>query len=362
MYRLFLILTLLTLLTINAGRAEDTEETNVYRCAACGEIITKTAAVVDGKLYHPECFRCDYCGEVIESEYLRGTDGEYYHPTCLERLHRPICAYCGKMIGEETYTTYRGEAYHRECYINNIAPRCDICGKPLESSYITDYWGNHFHPRHSDEYPVCIACGRLVCTDDRVMLDEYCWLCHVCAAQIVSSPEHARRLVEEVRDELASIGIPVTNMRIRIELVQNTILAAGREPELHSYRLAHVSWKEGKAASGDETATIKVLHGLPEDLMRGVIAHELMHVWQHENNVSGITPELLEGSANWASSLIFSRMKSKRGRFFLNGLNKSKNPVYGDGYREVFRYAEENGIQQSLNMLRNEARKAKKDR
>ena len=355
MFRLVLILLASLALVFNAfGQANsssDEEGTEVFRCAACGKPITKTAAVVDGKLYHPECFRCAACDKPIEGEYLRGTDGKYYHPACLERIQNPVCAYCGKLITSGKYITYEGKAYHNECYRHHVAHRCDVCGKPLEGSYITDYWGNRFHPCHTNEYPICAVCGRLV-WQDKIRLDDERWLCPVCARQSVTDPEHARRLLEQVREELASMGIVVKTLTLRIDLVDNPVLAVGREPDKHSHTFGHIYWKEGYAMLGDENAIISVLGGLPEDLMRGIIAHELMHAWQHENSASEAPLKLREGSANWASSLIYSRMHSRRGQFFLDGLEKSDDPIYGKGYREVTRYADRHGIPKTLKMLK----------
>ncbi len=352
----YFLITIILLFFVVSVQGETGDKT-VYRCAACGKEITKTAAIVDGKLYHPECFRCALCGKPIEGEYLKGTDGKYYHPECLEKLQQPICAYCGKPITEGKYITYEGSAYHPECYTNHIAPRCDICGKPLEGSYITDYWGNHFHPYHIKEFPVCAVCGRLVWQKDKVWLDENRCLCPICSEQSVVDPEHARRLLEEVRDELASMGIVVKTLGIRIELVENPVLAMGRKTDKHSHTFAHIYWKEGYAVEDDQTATIRTLRGVPEDFMRGIIAHELMHAWQHENGVDRTSLKLREGSANWVSSLIYNRMHTKRGQFFITGLENSEDPIYGEGYREMRKYADKHGVQETLKMLITEGEK-----
>ena len=347
---------LVILLLLTAFSFAGSDEDTVFRCAACGKLITKTAAVIDGKLYHPECFRCAACGLPIEGEYLRGDNGDYYHPECYEKLHCPACAYCGELITEGKYVTYEGKPYHQECYRNKVAPRCDVCGKPLEGSFITDYWGNHFHPRHVKEFPVCAVCGRLVWQDDKTWIDESRCICPICARQSVNNPEDARRLLEIVRDDLASMGIVVKTLRLRIELVDTPMLAAGRDHDKHSHTFAHIQWREG-GLSNDPTATIRTLMGLPEDFMRGIIAHELMHAWQHENGVDEISLKLREGSANWVSSLVYNRMHTQRGQFFISGLENSKDPVYGEGYREIRHYADKNGVQAVLSMLKTEAKK-----
>jgi len=331
------------------------DEGDQFICAACGKPITKQAVVVDGKLYHPECFRCAACGEPIRGEYLRGTDGKYYHRPCLERLQHLKCAYCGKPITDNDNVVFEGKTYHSECYRRYVAPHCDICGEPLEGNFITDYWGNKFHSRHTREFPVCCACGRLV-WQGGVQIDDRHWLCSVCAKRSVTSPERARGLLEEVREELSSCGIVVRTLGLRIELVEREVLEAGREMEGHSHAYAYVNWQSGRRASGDETAMIRVQNGLPDDQMRGIIAHELMHVWQHENGADDSPIGLREGSANWAMSLIYSRMQTRRGQFFLNGLEMSKDPVYGEGYREVAKYADQHGVTGVLEMLKSEGR------
>jgi hypothetical protein len=322
-----------------------------YRCAGCGEIISKQAVVVDGKLYHTECFRCAACNEPIRDEYLLGSDSRYYHRTCLERITHTKCNYCGEYITASKSITVGDKIYHEKCYYEFVAPRCDICGEPLEGSYITDFWGSRFHPRHTKEFPVCQVCGRLI-WQGGYEIDKGRWLCPVCRSMSVTSPERIRGLLEEVREELARMGIVVKTLGLRINMVDREHLDEGRTPSGHSHAYAHVIWKSGTERAGDETATINVLNGMPEDMMRGIIAHELMHVWQNENQAGEAPIEVREGSANWASSLIYSRMQTKRGQFFLNSLEKSTDPVYGKGYNEVSKYADREGVQAVLYLLK----------
>ena len=322
-----------------------------YRCVVCGQLITKQAAVVDGKLYHPECFRCASCNLPIEDEYLKGPDERYYHRACLERLKQVTCAYCKLPITQGNCTTFEGATYHPECYLKFIAPRCEICGEPLGKSFITDYWGNRFHHEHTQQYPVCPACGRLVWKGG-IEIGDGKKLCEICSRVSVTTPEQARALLEQVREELATMGIVVKTLGLRIQLVDRQRLEAGRAAEGHSHAYAHVDWKGGTKNSGDETATVQVLAGLPDDMVDGIIAHELMHVWQHENAADTDSLALREGSANWASSLIYSRLHTKRGQFFLNSLEISQDPIYGKGYRDVAAYADQFGMDAVLRMLK----------
>ncbi|MBM3327911.1 MAG: protein DA1 [Calditrichaeota bacterium] len=326
-----------------------------YICAVCGKEITRQAGVVDGKLYHPECFRCTTCGEAIQGDYFRDNDGKYHHKGCFEARNRPVCAWCGRVILDRKYTGYRGKSYHNDCFKRRVAPICDICGEALTDSSITDFWGTQFHSRHAGEFPICTVCGRLIARDGRIIARGR-HLCPICLETAVTDPAAARALLEEVREQLASIGIVVTTLGLRIELVTGEWLAASRSSDVvgpHPY--AATRWQAGNPRDGDETAVIYVQTSLPEDLTRGIIAHEMMHVWQHEHRADNLPSDLREGSANWASSLIYNRSGTGRGRFFINNFEKSPDPVYGEGYRKIGRYADSRGVEGVLDLLRIES-------
>jgi hypothetical protein len=325
----------------------------VYTCVVCGKPILTQAAYIDGKFYHPECFRCAFCGKQIAGDYVRGEDGKYYHPKCCPDARHEICAYCNRAITDAHFTSYKGKFYHNKCYLDFVAPRCDICGEPLDGEVITDFWGNRFHARHAREFPVCVVCGRLVVRDG-IEIEPGRWMCPICATTSVQTPERGREILERVRDKLAGVGIVVTTLGLRIELVNFDILNQDKQTGRTAHTYAGIFWNSGGGDYGDETATIKVLKGLPEDLMSGVLAHELMHIWQHENGVDRASLELREGSANWASSLIYSQLGNERGRYFLGGLEKSTDPIYGEGYRTVAQYADNKGVNGVLQMLKQE--------
>ncbi|MBM3325735.1 MAG: hypothetical protein FJY65_01955 [Calditrichaeota bacterium] len=329
-----------------------------YICAACGKEITKQAVVIENDLYHPECFRCATCGEPIKDDYIKDKSDRFHHKICIEDSQRQICTHCRKPIAEPKFIGYQGKSYHNDCFVRYIAPLCDVCGEPLIDSAFSDFWGNRFHIRHSHEFPVCMVCGRLV-TRDGVELERNRWVCSVCAQTSVTQPEKARMLLETVRDDMASFGIVVATLGLRIELVSAERLpgvksAPGSDP------FAAARWDNGKHAPGDERATIFILSGLPEDFFRGVIAHELMHIWQHENDADDLPQDLKEGSANWASSLIYSRIGTLRGRFFINSYEKSTDADYGAGYRKIAKYADSHGVQAVLEFLKSEAVRKKK--
>lgn len=327
-----------------------------YYCAACEKEILTQAAVIDGKFYHPECFICASCKKPIQGDYVRDKEEKYYHRLCSQQKTKiPSCSYCFKPISETNYISFQEKSYHTSCYQNSVAPRCDICGEALDDAAITDFWGTRFHPRHAKEFKICVVCGRLIVRDGREIEADR-WMCPICCATSVVTLERSRELLEIVREQLASTGIVVRTLGLRIVLETSDQLREGRRPgasaTAHAY--AGIKWNKGSDKIGDETATLKVLTNLPEDLMRGVIAHELMHIWQHENGVDTAPLEYREGSANWASSLIYGQLRNERGRYFIGGLEKSNDPLYGVGYREVAKYADTHGVVGVLQMLKRE--------
>lgn len=326
-----------------------------YHCVSCGKPITSQAVVIEGKLFHPECFKCAACGKPISGDYLKDAAGKFYHPSCLQAKERVVCTYCGKSITDPNFTNFEGKTYHNECYKDFVAKRCDVCGDVLDGMTITDYWGNRFHARHAKEFPVCVVCGRLIARDG-VEIEPNRKICSICAETAVKSPERARELLESVRDRMARIGIVIKTLGLRVQLVKVEELDDGKHLSATAHNYGSIQWNGGKPKSGDETALIRVLTGLPEDLTRGVIAHELMHIWQHENGVETASAEIREGSANWASSLIYSQLGNERGKFFIGGMTKSDDPIYGGGYRKVAKYADSEGIEATLQMLKDEAR------
>jgi len=349
----------MTILLTAGGISAQDETPREYICSVCGKPIIKQAVVIDGKLYHPECFRCAKCGGQIRDDYLKDAEDRYYHRECFPIPHKVVCSYCLKPITDAKYVSYQGKFYHSKCYYESVAPRCDICGEPLGDSVITDFWGTKFHPHHVKEFPSCVVCGRLI-QRDGVELEPDRWMCPICAETAVSTPEKARELLEMTREKLARLGIVVTTLGLRIQLVTFGKLNEGRMSGAAAHNYAAILWNSSRSDLGESTATIKVLANLPEDLMQGVIAHELMHLWQHENGADAAPLELREGSANWASSLIYSQMGNDRGRYFLGGLEKSNDPLYGVGYRNVAKYADSHGVQGVLKMLRAEGAAAQK--
>jgi len=80
----------------------------------------------------------------------------------------------------------------------------------------------------------------------------------------------------------------------------------------------------------------------------GVAAHELFHVWQHENNKNKSDIKWVEGSANVAMYLVLNKLDTDLARYHLDSMMEYKDPVYGDGFRTALEYYKKNGINKFL--------------
>jgi paxillin len=93
-------------------------------CAACGKEITGQCLTADGSTFHPECFTCDSCGELLKGAFVK-KDGKRICQNCTPKV---VCAGCGKNISGGVMKA-DGKSYHPECF------KCQGCNKMLDSGF-----------------------------------------------------------------------------------------------------------------------------------------------------------------------------------------------------------------------------------
>ena len=79
---------------------------------------------------------------------------------------------------------------------------------------------------------------------------------------------------------------------------------------------------------------IFILFGLPRIEFEAVLAHELLHVWLHENNIT-LSLTSTEGFCNLGSYLIYNNDHTHFSSIHLKAMAASKDKIYGKGYREM---------------------------
>lgn len=107
---------------------EDCYQASLELCWACGEVIKYQVMRALERAYHPQCFTCTTCKQLIgEQRFAQGEVGEVYCLPDYYRKYAPKCNMCNQLIipkedGTDSYTVEcLGHSYHEDCY------KCEMC-------------------------------------------------------------------------------------------------------------------------------------------------------------------------------------------------------------------------------------------
>lgn len=211
--------------------------------------------------------------------------------------------------------------------------KCTLCGADLQGIYLIDSWQQPVCACHKVEY--CLSCGRFVKPSDFHLSDGRC-LCSFCKPSVVSLPQHVEWVEKRVRSILFSQGIQDMPKDILIKLVTPMEMAklnGSRQVSLLQPGLACTSRTVGLLVSRCKH-TIYIFDYLPKIKFAGVLAHEMLHAWQHEKGIS-MPPMLTEGFCNLGSYVVYAAINTELSRHLMKSLEEDTDPVYGDGFRNV---------------------------
>ncbi|TKR60358.1 hypothetical protein L596_027615 [Steinernema carpocapsae] len=106
------------------------------RCVDCSGAIEGEAVLVNGRLHHPQHFRCSTCKLVVQNYYY--LDGEQ-NPTCESCWQRknPTCKKCRRFVNE-TFIVAMNQTWHLNCFL------CSACGKPFPGGRFVDCHGEPY--------------------------------------------------------------------------------------------------------------------------------------------------------------------------------------------------------------------------
>lgn len=292
---------------------------------------------------------CKACGEPITGPYFE-TGGAFYHPEHF------TCAHCGEPI-LESYTVYKGNNYHRSCFENHMALRCNVCNGIIQGQYLLDYWGNAYHVHHQQHVTACDFCNRLIAgnvAEKMRRFDDGRTLCGVCSPTSIVALHEAWTVLNGVAASLKRVGLDVNTRDIELRLVSQgelRKLSPGRGHNTTGFT-DYVVRKNLFGRRQYHRVRVYLLRGMPRTQMIGTIAHELTHVWQFIHGRLDQDLAVSEGSCNYASYLVLRRMDGSEAEYIIDTMLRDEHPVYGDGFRRIKHYAEENGIASWLRLLK----------
>lgn len=273
------------------------------------------------------------------------------------------CHYCGGVITGQ-YIRNEGKNYHTECYDDHVALRCTLCNELIDEMYYRDFWGNVVHSRHKGEVPQCEYCRRFVSekiSQGSVRYDDGRIVCGICSQNAINDITAAKSIMQSIQEDLKKYGIDVREVTIPIFLVNKNVmteLAGGYHADPLGFTYYEKTTYAGQPIAL-KTYKIYMLTGLPRCEFIGALAHELMHVWLFVNNVTDIEPALREGGCNVASWLALINHRDRHAEFILENMQADPDPVYGDGYRRMKKYVDQQGVSTWLSYLMNRSAHAR---
>jgi hypothetical protein len=203
----------------------------------------------------------------------------------------------------------------------------------------------------------CDFCQRFIVgsvVDGMAVLGDGRYLCGSCSGSAVMHEEDARRLMADVSALLSKVGLVVNHGAVELHLVDREELQSISSANSHDTRgfTDYVVKKNLFGRVRHQSINVYLLRGLTEAEMMGTLAHELTHVWQFIDGRLDQDEAVSEGSCNYAAYLVLRRLGGRESEFLIENMLKDEDPVYGEGFRRVKRYAEKKGLASWIKLLK----------
>ena len=211
--------------------------------------------------------------------------------------------------------------------------KCTICNTEIRGRYWVDAWHQSICAIHKVEY--CSSCGRFVTPSDLHLSDGRC-ICSFCNPSIVRTSQHIEWVENRVRSILYKQGITNLPTSIPIKLVSPAEMAQlNRSKQINLCQPGLTRTNKMLGLFGTHcTHTIYIFDNLPKVQFAGVLAHEMLHVWQNEKEIS-LPAIYTEGFCNVGSYVVYQAINTELSQHFIAQLEKNPDSIYGDGFRKV---------------------------
>lgn len=306
-------------------------------CSRCNKRLGPQAIRVAGKQFHPDCYLCDHCRKPLADKVVPRAS-RLYHPVCHDVLFLPRCRHCGEAI-QGSYSKDEQGRYHTACYEQLHQLSCAFCSEPLRGSYRYDGWGQKSHPEHAGiAVGQCHVCARLLNPPQSHHLSDGRLLCGGCQASEVRDFPQIHQAKLEVIAQMQAVGFAYIPDYIKVEWAEdqsliNQRLKASPTGNIHGYTRTAQRHIPGYGVILEHSITI--MSGLPRVAFMGVLAHELLHVWIHEQGLRHLSHAEVEGFCNLGTALICHNDGSALAQVLLQRMDADTDPAYGAGYRAM---------------------------
>ncbi|XP_051882364.1 LIM and senescent cell antigen-like-containing domain protein 1 isoform X1 [Pristis pectinata] len=147
-----------------------------YICQKCHAIIDEQPLIFKNDPYHPDHFNCVNCGKELTAE-ARELKGELYCLPCHDKMGVPICGACRRPI-EGRVVNAMGKQWHVEHFV------CAKCEKPFLGHRHYERKGLAYCETHYNQLfgDVCYHCNRVIEGDVVSALNKaWCVNCFACS-------------------------------------------------------------------------------------------------------------------------------------------------------------------------------------
>ncbi len=227
----------------------------------------------------------------------------------------------GKSMFDDMKRTYKNS----DLFNKNL---CFYCGKPIVGSFYKDMYDQRIcssHPRN-----ICVSCCSF-CDSGAKEIAQGKYLCTRCQ-QHHTTLKDAKEIIKTIRSHYVQIGLGEIE-RFHLEMI--SLDAMRQLAGLGSDVLGLALWNGRRY-------DIRVLENLSHTAMAGILAHEILHIWQFQRGLKA-PQRISEGFCDLGSFEIYSQIQTKHAEVKINMLQEDPSPIYGDGYRIVKRYFDKAG-------------------
>jgi len=166
-------------------------------------------------------------------------------------------------------------------------------------------------------------------------------ICGQCKKTSVTDGVVVNRSKRKVLDLLAQAGFADIPKNIEIVLTNRHALTNKTDhPFTRGLTLTNTHFSNYKRVGMEHQ--IGILFGLPELEFSGILAHELLHVWQNQNDVK-LSAMHTEGFCNLGSYWVYRSESSDLSKQLIRLLMENKDPIYGNGFRLMHKKLENLG-------------------
>ncbi len=243
------------------------------------------------------------------------------------------CAKCKKIILGIFYKE-GSKFYHEKCYLDLRNLYCVVCGQSISGRYLIDTWGNKSHINHNNN--LCDSCGRIIAqktTGGGFVHHDGRKICRECLSTSVKDENQVQANNIYILSLLNGVGFSDIPADIEIELVNRTEMIK-KSGHKDNYGLASISKTAGIFNKSFLSAKIFILDYLPAIQFKGVLAHELLHVWLAAHNID--LKKYEEALCNIGSTLVYNSLKKNKLADVLNEQMKiNSDPDYGIRYMKL---------------------------